>query len=121
MRYPIARRGSSLAPVGTVLAVQNDATDLADEYDEYDEAEPDEGEDLDEQDVNGQVLSIRRASGEEVMTIVAQDDEWNVALQPGGTVQNAFLGSRRDSPVWISTFDHQIERDEDGTYYILID
>lgn len=121
MHYLIGRLGSTAdlpATVGTVLGVQNDATDLDD--DAFDEAEPDDGDDLDEQDANGQVLSIRLANGEEVMTIVAQDDEWNVHLQPGGTVQNAFLGSRRDSPVWISTFDHQIERDDDGTYFIQI-
>ncbi|MDV3124148.1 hypothetical protein M1247_04425 [Mycobacterium sp. 21AC1] len=86
-----------------------------------DDAELEEGEaELDEQDANGQVLSIRR-NGEEILTIVAQDDEWSVHLQPGGAVQSAFLGSRRDTPVWVNTGEHQIERDDDGTYVIRID
>lgn len=86
-----------------------------------DELEMDQFEaDLDDEESNGQVISIRRADGEEVLTIVAQDDEWNVDLAPGGVVQGAFLGSRRDTPVWVSALDQQIERDEDGTYIIRI-
>ncbi|MGV9801535.1 hypothetical protein ACWDTP_26155 [Mycobacterium sp. NPDC003449] len=76
--------------------------------------------DLEEQEANGQVLSIRRADGEEIVTIVAQGDEWNVDLAPGGVVQGAFLGSRRTTPVWVNALDHEIERDEDGTYVIRI-
>ncbi|MBU9766460.1 hypothetical protein FR943_21765 [Mycobacterium sp. TNTM28] len=88
----------------------------------FDEAElEDYDSELEDLDSNGQVISIRRADGEEVLTIVAQDDEWNVDLQPGGAVQSAFLGSRRDTPVWINALDGQIERDEDGTYVIRID
>ncbi|MGV0744988.1 hypothetical protein [Mycolicibacterium sp. XJ870] len=87
-----------------------------------DEIELDEYEaELEDQESNGQVLSIRRANGEEIVTIVAQDDEWNVDLQPGGAVLGAFLGSRRDTPVWVNALDHEIERDEDGTYVIRID
>ncbi|MBP2450539.1 hypothetical protein [Mycolicibacterium lutetiense] len=88
----------------------------------FDDAELDEylDDDADLED-NGQVISIRRADGEELLTIVAQDDEWNVDLQPGGSVQSAFLGSRRDTPVWINALDGQIERDDDGTYVIRID
>lgn len=90
-----------------------DDTELEDtELDDYD------AEDLES---NGQVISIRRADGEEILTIVAQDDEWNVDLQPGGSVQSAFLGSRRDTPVWINSLEGQIERDDDGTYVIRID
>ncbi|MDT5128744.1 MAG: hypothetical protein QOH54_4388, partial [Mycobacterium sp.] len=37
-----------------------------------------------EQDENARVLSIRRADGEEVVSIVATGDEWSVHLQPGG-------------------------------------
>lgn len=85
------------------------------ELDEYDDA------DLEDLDSNGQLISIRRSNGEEILTIVAQDDEWNVDLQPGGSVQSAFLGSRRDTPVWINALDGQIERDDDGTYVIRID
>ncbi|MDG5773343.1 hypothetical protein [Mycolicibacterium fortuitum] len=91
----------------------------------FDDAELDEYLDddagLEDLDSNGQVISIRRADGEEILTIVAQDDEWNVDLQPGGSVQSAFLGSRRDTPVWINALDGQIERDDDGTYVIRID
>lgn len=80
----------------------------------------DDDSELSEQEENGAVLSIRRADGTEVVSIVATGDEWNVHLQPGGGVRNAFLGSRADSPVWIDTT-RQIERDEDGTYVIRID
>ncbi|MGV0811903.1 hypothetical protein ABQF34_08045 [Mycolicibacterium boenickei] len=88
---------------------------------EIDEYLDDPDAELEDLDSNGQVISIRRANGEEILTIVAQDDEWNVDLQPGGAVQSAFLGSRRDTPVWINTLDGQIERDDDGTYVIRID
>ena len=90
------------------------------EVDEYLDDDDDDA-DLEDLDANGQVISIRRANGEELLTIVAQDDEWNVDLQPGGSVQSAFLGSRRDTPVWINALDGQIERDDDGTYVIRID
>lgn len=33
----------------------------------------------------------------------------------------AFLGSRRDTPVWVNALENEIERDEDGTYVIRID
>ncbi|OCB60116.1 hypothetical protein A5722_02550 [Mycobacterium vulneris] len=88
---------------------------------ELDEYLDDDDAELEDLDANGQVISIRRANGEELLTIVAQDDEWNVDLQPGGSVQSAFLGSRRDTPVWINALDGQIERDDDGTYVIRID
>ncbi|WP_280835534.1 hypothetical protein [Mycolicibacterium frederiksbergense] len=88
----------------------------------FDDAELDDFDaELEDLDSNGQVISIRRADGEEILTIVAQDDEWNVDLQPGGAVQSAFLGSRRDTPVWINALSSQIERDDDGTYVIRID
>jgi hypothetical protein len=74
-----------------------------------------------EQDENARVLSIRRADGEEVVSIVATGDEWSVHLQPGGAIRNAFIGSRTDTPVWLNTWDRDIERDEDGTYVIRVD
>lgn len=77
----------------------------------------DEDED-DEQAANGSTLSIRTADGQEVVSIFAPDDEWNVHLQPGGIIRSAFLGSRADSPVWVSSTESEIERDEDGTYVI---
>ncbi|WP_235624182.1 hypothetical protein [Mycolicibacterium goodii] len=93
-------------------STEPDADNL--ELDEY-EAQ------LDEEEANGQVISIRRANGEEIVTIVAQADEWNVDLQPGGAVIGAFLGSRRETPVWVNALDSEIERDEDGTYVLRID
>lgn len=72
----------------------------------------------DEQSENASMLSIRNADGDEVVSIFATADEWNVHLQPGGAIRNAFLGSRADSPVWVSSVDGDIERDEDGTYVI---
>jgi len=109
--------------LGTVFGVHDDVRGSDAEI--FDDAELDEYLDddagLEDLDSNGQVISIRRADGEEILTIVAQDDEWNVDLQPGGSVQSAFLGSRRDTPVWINSLDGQIERDDDGTYVIRID
>jgi hypothetical protein len=109
--------------LGTVFGVHDDVRGSDAEI--FDDAELDEYLDddagLEDLDSNGQVISIRRADGEEILTIVAQDDEWNVDLQPGGSVQSAFLGSRRDTPVWINALDGQIERDDDGTYVIRID
>lgn len=89
-----------------------------DELDD-DADDADDGE-LSEQDENASILSIRRADGSEVISILATGDEWNVHLQPGGDIRNAFLGSRVDSPVWIDSV-HQIERDDDGTYVIRLD
>ncbi|TXI54379.1 MAG: hypothetical protein E6Q55_32985 [Mycolicibacterium mageritense] len=107
----------------TVIGVYDDAAGTDDEFaTEVELDEPDlDDSDLDDQDSNGQVLSIRRANGEEIVTIVAQDDQWNVDLQPGGVIQDAFLGSRRDTPVWVSALEGQIERDDDGTYVIRVD
>lgn len=110
--------------LGTVVGVHDDVRGSDAEI--FDDAELDEylddaDADLEDLDSNGQLISIRRANGEEILTIVAQDDEWNVDLQPGGSVQSAFLGSRRDTPVWINALDGQIERDDDGTYVIRID
>lgn len=100
--------------LGTVSAVPDDTRGPEAGFDDADLDEYlDDGDDL---EMDGQVISIRRADGEEVLTIVASDDEWNVDLQPGGAVQSAFLGSRRDTPVWVNALDAQIERDDDGTY-----
>ncbi|MDH6198978.1 hypothetical protein M2272_005642 [Mycobacterium frederiksbergense] len=106
--------------LSTVFGVHDDVTGPDAEI--FDDAELDDFDaELEDLDSNGQVISIRRADGEEILTIVAQDDEWNVDLQPGGAVQSAFLGSRRDTPVWINALSSQIERDDDGTYVIRID
>ena len=81
-----------------------------------DELAGDEAE-LSEQDENASMLSIRRADGTEVVSIVCTYDEWNVQVQPGGAVRGAHIGSRSDTPVLIDTT-LDIERDEDGTYVI---
>lgn len=74
-----------------------------------------------EQEVNGRTLSIRGANGEEIVSIQSTGEEWSVHLLPGGSIRNAYIGSRSDSPVWLNTWDRQIERDDDGTYVIRID
>jgi hypothetical protein len=81
----------------------------------------DDDAELTEEDANGYTVSIRRADGEEIVSIVATGEEWSVHLQPGGAIRNAYLGSRTDTPVWLNTWDRQIERHEDGTYVIRID
>lgn len=81
-----------------------------------DELAEDEAE-LSEQDENASMLSIRRADGTEVVSIVCTYDEWNVQMQPGGAVRGTHIGSRSDTPVLIDTT-LEIERDEDGTYVI---
>jgi hypothetical protein len=97
--------------------VHDDDTGQADEFEEL----LDDDEELTEQDVNGHTLSIRRADGEELVSIQATADEWSVQLQPGGGIRSAYLGTRADTPVWLNTWDRLIERDEDGTYVIRID
>lgn len=94
----------------------------------HDDAEHDDliSEDFDDVDVapedeNGRTISIRRASGEEVLTIWSPDEEWSVYLQPGGGITNAFVGSPSEPLVWVDALGRQVERDEDGTYVIRID
>jgi hypothetical protein len=79
---------------------------------------------IDEDDVeddNGHTLSIRRANGEEVLTIFSPTDEWSVYLEPGGAMTNAFVGTPSDPVVWVNANDRRVERDDDGTYVIHID
>ena len=79
-------------------------------------------ETTEEQDDNAHVLSIRRATGEEVVSIFSPNEEWSVYLQPGGTsTTNAFVGMPSEPVVWVNAIDKRIERDEDGTYFIRID
>src|SRR5262245_41109282 len=67
-----------------------DIDDLADE------------DDLTEEDDNGHTLSIRRANGEEVLTVFSPTDEWSVYLEPGGAMTNAFVGTPGDPLVWVN-------------------
>ena len=78
-------------------------------------------DDVDVEDDNGHTLSIRRATGEEVLTIFSPTDEWSVYLEPGGAMTNAFVGTPGDPLVWVNANDRRVERDEDGTYFIRID
>jgi hypothetical protein len=74
-----------------------------------------------EEDENGHSLSIRRANGEEVLSIFSPGEEWSVYLAPGGGMTNAFIGTPGDPHVWVNATDRPVERDEDGTYIIRID
>jgi len=82
-------------------------------------AEPDD--DATVEDENAHTLSVRRASGEEVLTIFSPSEEWSVYLAPGGGMTNAFIGTPGDALVWVNATDRTVERDEDGTYFIRID
>jgi len=99
----------------TLVRVLDDADvddELAYEPEEDDEAPEDE---------NGHTLSIRRATGEEVLTVFSPNEEWSVYLQPGGGLTSAFVGTPSDPLVWVNATDRPVERDEDGTYVIRID
>jgi len=98
------------------LARMHDDPDLDDEL--VDDAE---GDDAAIEDENAHTLSIRRANGEEVLSIFSPTEEWNVYLRPGGAMTNAFVGTPSDPIVWVNTDDRRVERDEDGTYVIRID
>lgn len=101
--------------MATLIRVHEDP-DLDDEF--ADESEEDDASIADE---NAHTLSIRRATGEEIMTIFSPTEEWSVYLQPGGAMTNAYLGTPSDPFVWVNTSDRRVERDEDGTYVIRID
>ena len=78
-------------------------------------------EDASPEDENAHTLSIRRADGEEVLTIFSPTEEWSVYLKPGGGMTNAFIGTPSDPIVWVNTDHRQVERADDGTYVIRID
>jgi hypothetical protein len=103
--------------VSTVrLTRVHDDPDLDDEL--ADEPEEDDAAIADE---NAHMLSIRRHTGEEVLTIFSPSEEWSVYLQPGGGITNAFVGAPGDPIMWVNAADRCIERDDDGTYVIYID
>jgi hypothetical protein len=83
-------------------------------------AEFDADTELTDEEWQGHTLSIRSATGEELVSIssVNSGHEWSVHMQPGGEISNAYLGARDDSPVWVDTGGRRIERDDDGTYVI---
>jgi hypothetical protein len=94
----------------------HDEPDLDDVF-----ADVTEEDDAELEDQNAHTLSIRRANGEEVISIFSPIEEWSVYLRPGGGITNAFLGTPNDPIVWVNTDDRRLERDEDGTYVIRID
>jgi hypothetical protein len=97
-------------------------TRVHDDPDLDDELEDDtESDDAALEDENAHTLSIRRANGEEVLSIFSPTEEWSVYLRPGGAMTNAFVGTPSDPIVWVNTEDRRVERDEDGTYVIRID
>ena len=98
------------------LARMHDDLDLDDELTDISE----EDEALIE-DENAHTLSIRRANGEEVVTIFSPSEEWGVYLEPGGAMTNAFVGTPSDPFIWVNANDRRVERDDDGTYVIRID
>jgi hypothetical protein len=110
-----AWKNTPCARIATLIRVHDDP-DLDDEF--ADEPEEDDAAAADE---NAHMLSIRRATGEEILTIFSPSEEWSVYLQPGGAMTNAFLGTPSDPIVWVNTADRRVERDEDGTYVIRID
>jgi hypothetical protein len=79
---------------------------------------------MSEHDINAHTLSIRRADGTEVVTVASalgSGEQWSVYMQPGGGLQNAYLGGQDDPRVWVNTDESSVSRDEDGTYVIYID
>jgi hypothetical protein len=106
------RHRRSSAFVARLIGVFDDA--------DFDDDLTDDAEETEEDD-NGHTLSIRRANGEEVLTVFSPGDQWSVYLTPGGAMTNAFVGSPGDPIVWVDAKDRQVERDEDGTYVIRID
>ncbi|MDT5067996.1 MAG: hypothetical protein QOK02_4151 [Mycobacterium sp.] len=84
----------------------------------------DDAAEMSEQDVNAHTLSIRRADGTEVVTVASalgSGEQWSVYMQPGGALQNAYLGGQDDPSVWVNTEESSVSRDDDGTYVIYID
>jgi hypothetical protein len=114
-----------VSAAGKVLRVNDDVMEPDDELEELlaDQELDDDDAEMSEQDANGHTLSIRRADGTEVVTIstLGSGQQWAVYMQPGGGVQNAYLGGQGNPDVWVNSEAHEIARDEDGTYVISID
>jgi hypothetical protein len=113
--FPWALGKTRHTATATLTRVHDDR-DLDEEF----ASEPDE-DDAALEDENGHTLSIRRANGDEVLSIFSPAEEWSVYLRPGGAMTNAYVGTPSDPIVWVNTEDRQVERDEDGTYVIRID
>src|SRR5690242_14664875 len=78
----------------------SDYLDLDDDLDDEteDDATEDDAteDDATVEDENAHTLSIRRATGEEVLTIFSPGEEWSAYLAPGGGMTNAFIGTPGD-------------------------
>lgn len=99
--------------------LDDDLAELVSDHDSIDD-----GVEMAEHDINAHTLSIRRADGTEVVTVASalgSGEQWSVYMQPGGGLQNAYLGGQDDPRVWVNTDESSVSRDEDGTYVIYID
>ena len=99
--------------------LDDDLAELVSDHDSIDD-----GVEMAEHDINAHTLSIRRADGTEVVTVASalgSGEQWSVYMQPGGGLQNAYLGGQDDPRVWVTTDESSVSRDEDGTYVIYID
>jgi hypothetical protein len=118
-----AQLASPLIALGFVHDDQSDPDQERAALMSDDELADDEVE-MSDHDVNAHTLSIRRADGTEVVTVASalgSGEQWSVYMQPGGGVQNAYLGGQDDPRVWVTTDESSVSRDEDGTYVIYID
>lgn len=121
--YLTARLASSLVALGFVHDDQPDLDEEPAALNSDHELADDEVE-MSEHDVNAHTLSIRRADGTEVVTVASalgSGEQWSVYMQPGGGLQNAYLGGQDDPRVWVNTDESSVSRDDDGTYVIYID
>jgi hypothetical protein len=84
----------------------------------------DDETELSEHDINAHTLSTRRADGSQVVTVVSavgSGQQWSVYMQPGGSLQNAYLGGQDNTRLWVNRDESSVSRDQDGTYVIYID
>lgn len=86
--------------------------------------EAEDDDEMDEREANGHILAIRGADGKDLVTfstLAGGEGPWSVYLQPGGgAIRNAYLGAQDAPIVWVNMESGQVERDEDGTYFIRI-
>jgi hypothetical protein len=121
--YLAAKRASPLVALGFVHDDQPDPDEeLAALISDHELA--DDEVEMSDHDVNAHTLSIRRSDGTEVVTVASalgSGEQWSVYMQPGGGLQNAYLGGQDDPRVWVNTDESSVSRDDDGTYVIYID
>jgi hypothetical protein len=88
--------------------------------DDFDDELIEDEDELSESDANAHTLSIRRADGTEIVTVstLGSGQQWAVYMQPGGKVQNVYLGDPGEPSVWVNADEYDITRDADGTYVV---